>query len=424
MRTSIRKLFITQEQKSFSVYFWTVLSGLAYSGSTFLMFWLVAGVCGSYQGGIFTIALTIGNQLLTIGYFNVRTYQVSDVEERFSFGDYLLFRIICCILMAVIGIAWIGVGNFTTERMIAIALMLVFKIAEAVADVMEGLYQQKNRYDVTGKCIFWETIGFLGTFTIVLLLTRSLVHALAAMTVVYILMLLVIDCNLVGAYAKVKLRWNFGKQKSLFLATLPLFVNSFLLMYINNAAKYAIDAAMGEEALAYFNYIFMPAFVINLLGGFLIKPALSTMALRYHDRDRTGYFAILKRQTMYLLALTVICLAGGWLLGIPVLSFFYQTDLTQYRRALCILILGGAFTAVYTMLQYSIVIMRHQYAGLIGCTVTAGTAVLIMPLLARNYGIDGGAWGYFILMTLMSAVYLLMNLYYMKKDWKVENHVE
>lgn len=401
-----------------STYFWTVLSGTTYSASTFLMFWLLSRVSGPYEAGVFTIVMAAGQQLLTIGYFNVRTYQVSDVAERFSFSQYFSFRIATCAVMVAAGILWAVLGGYRGDRLVCFLWILLFKVAEAVADVMEGLYQQKDRYDVTGKCIFYETLIFLAAFGIHLLLFGRLTSALACMCLVYIVSLLVIDRGLVGVFATLELVWDLSVLKRLFWDCLPLFVNSFLMVYLNSVSKYAVDACLGEEMLSYFNMIYMPAFVMNLFAGFLFKPLLTRFSVLYHEGRRGALFALLGRQAALLAGGALVCLGGAWLLGIPVLSWFYRTDLTAYRGELCVVVVGGVFSAVYMMFQFLIVIMRHQYACLAGCVVTSAAAAAAVPRLTKVYGMTGAAWGYAWMMMLLSLIYMLLSGYYLKK-WKM-----
>lgn len=424
MKRMIRKLFLPQGQKNRlqRTYIWSVLSGGLYSTSTFLMFWITTLLCGPYEAGIFTMAMSVGQQLVTIGYFNVRTYQVSDVRQVYSFSDYFLFRVSTCLMMAAGGILWMVLGGFEREKRIAVGILLVFKIGEAFADVTEGLFQQRDRYDAAAKCMFWETMLFQGAFGVTLALGKNLLAALLVMTVVYLISIVLIDGSLVGAFDKIRPGFRLEKQRQLFLACLPLFLNSFLVLYINNASKYAIDRLAGPKELACFNIIYMPAFVINMLGGFLLKPLLSSLSLRFQEGELGGFLRILRRQALYIGGVTVLCVAGAWILGIPVLSFVYKTDLASYRGELCILVLAGAFSALYLMFQYALIIMRHQYASLAGCTVTALAAYLLIPGLVERGAVTGAAWGYLMLMILISSVYFVMTLYYYRKE-KRKSHV-
>ncbi len=419
IRRAVRRFFLGGRAAGTSggTYFWTVLSGTTYSASTFLMFWLLSRVSGPYEAGVFTIVMAAGQQLLTIGYFNVRTYQVSDVAERFSFSQYFSFRMVTCAVMAAAGILWMVLGGYRGEKLVCFLWILVFKVAEAVADVMEGLYQQKDRYDVTGKCIFYETVIFLAAFALHLLLFGRLSAALACMCLVYIASLVVIDGELVGVFAALEPSLDLAVLKRLFWDCLPLFINSFLMVYLNSVSKYAVDACWGEEMLSYFNMVYMPAFVMNLFAGFLFKPLLTKFSVLYHEGARAVLLRLLGRQAALLAGLAVLCLGGAWLLGIPVLSWFYHTDLSAYRGELCVVVAGGVFSAVYLMLQFLIVIMRHQYACLAGCVVTSAAAAAAVPYLTKIYGLAGAAWGYALMMALLSGIYMLLAGHYLRK-WK------
>lgn len=418
MKTTMRNLFLPQRQnnKLRKTYVWSVLSGGLYSTSTFLMFWITTALCGTYEAGIFTMAMSVGQQLVTIGYFNVRTFQVSDVKQVYRFNDYFMFRILSCLAMVAVGTGWMLVGDFRGVKLIAVIILIAFKTGEAFADVAEGLYQQRDRYDGAARCMFWETVVFLAAFTLVLGFTRNLTLALGAMTLAYLAAVVLIDGSLIGVFEKLQLRFQWEKLRQLFLACLPLFLNSFLVLYINNSSKYAIDRLAGPKELAYFNIIYMPAFVINMLGGFLLKPMLASLSLRFQERDFGRFVSILRRQALYLGAVSALCVAGAWVLGVPVLSLIYGRDLSGYRRELCILVLAGAFSALYLMFQYALIIMRHQYASLAGCTVTALAAWILIPRMVGAWSVTGAAWGYLILMILICSVYFGMMMYYYRKE--------
>ena len=182
----IRKIFMPEgggELKK--TYLWTVLAGLLYAGSSFLMSMAVSNILGARQAGIFAIAMTVGNQLVTIGYYNMRTFQASDVTEKYSFADYCGFRAVTVTVMAAAGIVWIAAGGYEREKAIAVGWMTLFKIFEAVSDLLEGRYQQKGRYDVSCRGVFVKTALYLICFVAVLLLTGNLQVSLAFMGIVY-----------------------------------------------------------------------------------------------------------------------------------------------------------------------------------------------------------------------------------------------
>lgn len=412
----IDKIFMPDSGNSMKkTYIWTVLAGLTYAGSSFVMSMAVSNILGAYAAGLLALALSIGNQLLTVGYYNIRTFQVSDVSERYSFHDYLALRILTVGMMFAVGAVWIAVGGYTDIKLTVIVLMILFKAGEAVSDLFEGRYQQKGRYDISCRGVFFKTMLYLVSFILVMVITRSLVWALAVLTGLYLLSIAVVDSSLIKHFGRIKIQFNWKNQIELLTSCLPLFINSFLTTYILNASKYSIDTYYGESALGTFNVLYMMAFVVNLFASFVLKPLISPLSIRYNQGDLKKFVSIMKRQLLMIGGITIICVLGAYLLGIPVLSWVSGIDLSNYRGALCIILIGGAFTAVYQLLQYGIIIMRHQFSCLAGCIITALLTFLFTPILVKRYEIYGAAVSYLCSMVLMSVIFFVFVVYYLKK---------
>ena len=75
------------------------------------------------------------------------------------------------------------------------------------------------------------------------------------------------------------------------------------------------------------------------------------------------------------------------------------------------------------MFQFLIVIMRHQYAYPAGCIITAAVAAVAVPHLTEAYGLSGAAWGYALMMLLLSMIYMLLSGYYLRRWMKEEKEV-
>ena len=98
-------------------YIWNTAAGLINAAEAVIMSVFVTRMTGLSDAGILSIAFTIGNQLMSIGKFGMRSYQVTDVGERFAFADYLKSRIVTTFLMIVsvivyllYGRMWLGYG--------------------------------------------------------------------------------------------------------------------------------------------------------------------------------------------------------------------------------------------------------------------------------------------------------------------------
>lgn len=79
-------------------YFWNMSGCLASAMASLLLVIGVTRIMGTEAGGIFSLAFSLGQLLMMLGNMGLRTYQVSDLEERYSMGEYVVNRIISCAL--------------------------------------------------------------------------------------------------------------------------------------------------------------------------------------------------------------------------------------------------------------------------------------------------------------------------------------
>lgn len=189
---------------------------------------------------------------------------------------------------------------------------------------------------------------------------------------------------------------------------LPLFLQAFCLMYINNAPKYAISHACSQEIQNIYNILFMPTFAINLFGLFIFRP----MMLHIANTWSQGKFREFGKRVAVIFGLiqsiTGFALIGTWLLGIPILSALYRVDLEAYRADLVIAMAAGGVNALCTFLYYVIIAIRsHKLLPLgYGCAFVFSAAAA--GPFVRHWGIRGGILNYLCSVVVLAAAYLLI----------------
>lgn len=417
----IRALFMPDAHSMKQTYIWTILASLIYAGSSFLMQMVTSKFVGIEQAGVLSLALTVGNQLMTIGFFNIRAFQISDVTEKYEFSDYCVFRVFTVGAMLLAGVIWVAQGSYTNEKTAAIALLVIFRGSEAVSDLLEGRYQQKGRYDVACRGVFAKDCVGLAAFLTVLFLTKNVILALTALAVVYVAAVLFIDSHIIGTFGGISFSSTWQRQKGLILEGLPLFINAFLNEYIINASKYALEKFYGSEMMGLFSPLYMMAFVVNMFAAFVLKPIISVLAEKYIKGDVKGFLTLILRQLLVIGIVTLGCIIGASFLGIPVLNLLYGVDLSEYKAALYLILISGGFTALYQLLQYGIIIMRHQYSTFVCCGITAIITYFITPFLTKKYAIMGAATSYSISIGVMSVLFLVFFVYYLIRDKKKQS---
>jgi len=244
--------------------------------------------------------------------------------------------------------------------------------------------------------------------SIALILTHDLLIASVVCILVSFTVMMLTSVNAARTYCDT-LRPSIGWERFrlLLVEGAPLFLSLFLNMYISNAPKYAIDAHLTEEIQAYYNVLFMPAFVIQLVAYFIFNPILTTYAklwLSEKREDLQKLARLIRRQCLILLGLTALAVAVALTIGIPVLSFIFDMDLQGHRIDLAILMIGGGAMAYGVFFNYVITIIREQVFLLISYGIAALAALFLSGPFVTHAGITGASMLYAVLMCVLAVL--------------------
>jgi O-antigen/teichoic acid export membrane protein len=392
-------------------FLWMFLSGTLVAASTFIMLVVVIRTAGLYWGGVFSLALAVALQLQTIGCFSVRPFQVADSREHFAFGDYLAARLATILLMLLAGCGWLVCRGLSRDKAATILLLIGLKLAESLANVLEGRYHQKDRLDVACRSLFWKTLLPLLLFCALMLGGSPLIPALAALVALHALLLLLIDGRLIQEFGGWQIRWNTRRIGALLRACLPLFINAYLLMVINQAAKFALNRQADEATLTRYSALFMVAYLPPLLSNFAMSPLMTRLARAWPARDPRPFYRLIGAQLVWIAGLTTVGLALIALGGETLLSRLFGTDLSPYRRELMLLLAGGSLIAASLVFQYVLVILRRLAIGLLCMTAATLIASLITRPLVAQQAIAGAAWSFAAVSAGMCALFMLATWY-------------
>lgn len=392
-------------------FLWNMIGSALYALATIVLVRITRGAAGTGAGADFNIALKTGQILLTIGYFEIRPFQVTDVAGEYCFQEYYSFRILTCGAMAASGVLFPWLKGEDGVRFALFALLCLYKLMDGAADVFEGEFQKNGRMDLAGKSVAFRTLLSVGAYGAVVAATGNVVLSACAMVLAAALGVLLFDAALIGAFVRPRVCFDRERLARLARSTVLLFVGSILCLYIFNASAYAVDAvyqgadAASEDIRYIYACLFMPTSVIYLACGFVFKPILTTLAGHFAEGRRQAFARLTVRLMGVALGITAACLAGGALLGIPVLSVVYGYDLRGYLRELEILILGGGFNAASLILYYALTVMRRQRVILSLYGIVTAATFAVSTAAVRRWGLFGAAGSYCGLMALQTALF-------------------
>ena len=377
------------------------MSATAYSLMSFLMTLAVIHLCGTEDGGMFSIAFSSAHMLLSVAMFGMRNYQATDVTEQFDSGEYISSRIITSFAMAIVCGVYAWLMGFEAEKRIVYLLFCGVKLFEAFSDVMEGIVHRKDRLDIASKSQFLRAILLIAVFTGALLAGGSLVMASFLAFISAAIGFFLCSFPTAQKYDRVSISTNYRRVGELLLQCLPLFLVAATNAYLTNAPKITIDLNMDDQAQAQFAIIYMPVFTIQLVSEFIFRPQINTMAGYFAAKEKEPFRRLIRTMTIIDGGLTLIALGGTYIFGVPVLSWIYGVDISGRKGALLIIVLSGGFYALTSLLCQALTVIRRQKKLLAGYLFVSSVTAMLSGPLVEYCGLFGGAILYLLSMVLM-----------------------
>lgn len=386
-------------------YFWNTAASVMTSASTVLLLLVVTQFLGAYVGGVFSFAFALAQQFQTVGTYDMRSYQATDVQDRFTFGTYHASRIVTTGLMMAGVSGYALVTNGWTSQSLLIILVACLRFFDAFEDVFHGEFQRLGRLDIAGRAFFFRVLTTTVAFTAAIAVSRSLMISCIITIAVSTAALIGLNVPMGRRMFRLRPTFNVVSLRSLLLACLPLACGAFLAMYLVNGPKFGIERNLSPEYQTYYAVLFMPALVINLLSTFIFKPLLTTLAKAWVIGDRRAFTRLIKNGLIGVGAATVVTFIAAYLFGLPILEALYGVDLSGYRPELLALVLGGAFNAVGYILYYAMVTMRHQRLVMVGYAAAAIVVTVLCTMLIPSMALMGACIAYDIAMATLACFF-------------------
>lgn len=407
-----------------SIYIWNIVGSIANAMLSVIALMIVTRFLDNKQADIFSIAWTISQLMATIGTFQIRTYQATDIGGIFNFQQYLMFRYLTIGLMIISSVGYILIKEYTGEKAVVVFVICMFRAVDSLADVYEGYFQQKERLDLAGKALTYRVIIALITFLITLFTIKNLLIACLSLTFSYVFCLILFDIRYINIFSirnvssKTCDNWILKMMKEGF----PLFLNAFVLMMIMNTPKMEIDFAiqsghLGNGSQTIFNIIFMPASFLNL-AYIVFRPLITRMAVVWNDGFLKEFMLIILKIGGCLLVIGIGIFFASALCGTPILAWVYAINLSEYKTSLLVIIVGGCIYTFAAVLDNALVVIRKQYYLAISYIVTYIYIKVAANVLVPKMGIFGGALAYATAMTFFLATIIIIFILCLRKIYK------
>ena len=360
------------------------------------------------EAGVFTYAYSLICLFFILATFYNRVYQISK-SDKFSSKDFIFYRVLSSLITVLIVFLFSIINGYNLFKLSVIMLICLFRMIEAISDATYGVLQNNGYLYKSGISLSLKgIIGLIG-FILTDYFTKSITLALVSLIVVNLVLSYFYDYKNVKEYLNGKI--NFENILLIFKETLPIFIYSFLAMYVANICKYMLDYFDTEEAQNIFGIIFMPSTVIGLCSAYIVVPIITSLNDLLKSKKYKEFNKLVSKMMIILVGVGVAAIIAAYVLGIPVLNVLYGMDLGDYKNLLLLVLVGATFYTLANVYSQVLVLLNvHKMQTLI-YVVMSIVSTLICYFFISNYKLSGSVYSYVIFMFILLILYLILYFY-------------
>ena len=297
-------------------------------------------------------------------------------------------------------------SGYSHEKALAIIAFGLFKSIDAVEDIFHGEYHRQNRLDVSSFLLTIRYTIAIISFVLLYLVSRNLIFTSFASFGLTAIIFILQNSKLIKKFVTERYQFNYEKVKSLLMILIPITFSNYIRMYAVNLPKYSIDAHLSLDMQTYFNILMMPIFIITLLSDVIFRPFMVKFSIYWEAKDVKSFNKLLYIQLLIVLLLTVIIIAGGYIIGLRLLEIIYGVTLQQYMIPLIILLIAGGFNTASSLCTILLTIQRKPKQIMFANTIITIIGISVATPLIVDLGIFGASLLCLLISGLMFIVFL------------------
>ncbi len=397
-----------------SIIYNSIGSGI-YLFCQWLMTFIVVWISGYKTAGILSISMSITSTFSVIATLNMRNYQSSDLKGKYSEKTYLITRMFTCVLALVITLLYCLTKNFSNAQFWCVMIFMVFKLSEAIVDVIHGSIQKKWRFDIIGLSYAIRGLISISLFSLVLFLTKNLILSLMFMTIGVYIFIYFFD---IRKYKK--LISDYGKFKKIYLIQLlihciPLSLYGIVFNYVSMYPKVYAEKIFGESLIGYYASVATPALVIQVAVSFIFTPLTSMYADLYEKKDYKTMNKSVFKIIVLILCLTFIALIFSHFFADFILSLIFGSEILKYSYLFSGVVIISGLTALIWFLGMLLVVIRKNNVLFNGSLFSLLIVLMITPKMLNLYKLNGINITLIICFIIQSIIFLIS---FLRKDKK------
>ena len=220
-----------------SEFIWNSISSVVAAMLSAVLLLFCTRINGTVSAGMFSIAFATSVILNAIGDYGIRVYQVTDVDRKYKFGQYLALRTIVVGIMFFLGLAFVFISGYEPEKLVVCIFLVLFRVIDNLSETYQAEFQINNRLDIGSKSVIIRNLSAIVVFFITDLITKNLWLSTILLFATNMLLFIFYDLRKIKKYNTDKIQYDKSILRKLLRECLPICISTVLSLYITNAIE-------------------------------------------------------------------------------------------------------------------------------------------------------------------------------------------
>lgn len=393
---------------------WNSWGSIVYLAVQWLQTVLVTRLLGYEDAGVFSLAMSVTNIFYAISLYGMKNFQISDIDEKYTAGNYLLSRVVTGGGAFFLCTIFTLVNQYDLKQTTCIVAYMLFKLSEAFFDVFTGFYQKHWRMDVMGKSLIIRAVLMLFVFPTVIWITKDLLIAIIVMSVAVFWVIIFYDFKRVKSLEIIEYKKNAHQIKALLFECFPLGVYLVLSTSIGSIPRYFLEIYQGTEKLGIYASVATPTLIVQMAATYVFNPMVTVLAESYNKKEKDKFVKTLRQCVLTTIVVSVAAIIGAKIFGRLGLKILYGESVLEYEYLLIPLIVCTVTTAFVWLFCAVLTVFRNFRSLLIGNGCAFAFSVGLSIILIPVWDMQGATFA----LLFGNIIGILVFVYYIARDIK------
>jgi len=346
--------------------------------------------------GQFTLGLAISAPVFMFTNLQLRAVQATDVNVEHGFANYFTLRLLATLLGLMAIVALLPFAGASLAVSAVILLVSVSKCIECMSDVTAGLLQREEQLKRVSISLIMRGIASALVFYFTFAYFRNLAISVAAMSVVWMAVLLFYDVPnaraLIGRHEPF-FRFERRELWRLTMLGLPLGWVAALLSLIMNIPRYFLQHYLGLADQGIFAALSYLLIAISLVVAALSVSVTTRLAHLFADGDLKQFVRLLTKLSMLGVLIVAVGVPVAFLAGRPLLTMLYRREYADHVSLLALFVCIAGIYTIGAFLFCGMTAARYFRAQVPVYFAAMLIGAITSALLVSRYGLIGGGLG-------------------------------